>query len=165
MVNKKIKGIIVGYVRKSKEEKNVKAVSPENQRARCAEYAQARGCDFVYFEDVNKSGDNLDRRGFKSMIEFIKTHKVKCIVVWRLDRMSRNLEDYYGTIQPTLRKYNTTIASINQHFDDVFELDPMILAVYMGISAQELKNTKDRTTSTLEYRAKNGYLLGKAPIG
>ena len=94
------------------------------------------------------------------MVEFIKTHKVKCIVVWQLDRMTRNMEDYYGMVQPTLRKCNTTIASINQHFDDVFELDPMILAVYMGISAQELKNTKERTTSTLEYRARNGYLRG-----
>ncbi len=165
MANKKTKSIIVGYGRKSKEEKNVKAVSPENQKARCSEYAKARGCDFIYFQDVNKSGDNLNRPGFKSMIEFVKTHKVKCIVVWQLDRMTRNMEDYYGIIQPTLRKCSTTIASINQHFDNVFELDPMILAVYMGISAQELKNTKERTTSTLEYRAKNGYLLGKAPIG
>lgn len=167
MTNKKTKGIIIGYGRKSKEEKDVKAISPENQKACCAEYAKAKGCDFVYFEDINKSGDNLNRPGYKNMVAFIKANqnRVVCIVVWRLDRMSRSMEDYYGSIQPMLRKYSTTIASIDQHFDDVFQLDSIMLAVYMGQSEQELKNIKRRTTSTLEYRAKNGYLLGKAPIG
>ena len=165
MARTKSNGIIVGYGRKSKEDKDVKSVSPENQYSRCLEYAKSKGCEFVYFEDINKTGDNLNRPGFKNMMAFIKNNKVKCIVVWQLDRMTRNMEDYYGTVQPTLRACNTTIASVNQHFDDIFQLDPMILAVYMGISAQELKNTKDRNKTTLDYRARAGYLLGKAPVG
>lgn len=165
MSNYKGNNIIVGYGRKSREDKDKKAISPENQRAQCEMYAKARGCRFVYFEDVNRTGDNLNRTGFKEMVAFIKANNVKCIVVWQLDRLTRNLEDYFGTIQPTLRECDTTIASINQHFDNIFDLDPIILAVYMGVSAQELKTTKDRNSSTTEYRAKNGYLLGKAPVG
>lgn len=165
MIRKKSKGIIVGYARKSKEDKNAKGVSLENQKARCAEYAKSRGCDFVYFEDNNKSGDNLNRPGYRAMQAFIKTNKVVCIVLWQLDRITRNIEDYYGKILPSLRKNKTTLASINQHFDDIFKVDPMILAVYLGVSAQELKNTKDRTTTVMEYRAKSGYARGKAPLG
>lgn len=165
MVRKKSKGIIVGYARKSKEDKNAKGISLDNQRARCAEYARARGCEFVYFEDNNKSGDNLNRPGYRALQEFIKTNKVECIILWQLDRITRNIEDYYGKILPSLREHKTTIASINQHFDDVFKLEPMILAVYLGVSAQELKNTKDRTLTVMEHRAKSGYARGKAPIG
>lgn len=161
------KKIIIGYVRKSKEDKNAKAISPESQREYCYQYAIARGCEFVCFEDINKHGDNLNRPGFKALVEFIKANPdcIICIVVWRLDRISRSMEDYYGTIQPMLKKYGITIASIDQHFDDVFQLDSIMLAVYMGQSEQELRNIKRRTISTIQYRARSGYLLGKAPIG
>lgn len=161
----KNKGIIVGYGRKSREEKNNKAVSLDSQKARCREYAQSKGCNFVYFEDNNKTGDNLNRPGYKDMIAFIKSNKVECIVVFMLDRLTRNMENYFGTIQPIIRKYNTTIASTEQHFDDIFELEPMLLAVYLGISAQEQRNTKKRYKAVAEYRRKNGYVHGVAPIG
>ncbi len=165
MANKKSKGVIVGYGRKSKEDRNAKGISLDNQQAECRKYAEDRGYDFVYFEDNNMSGDNLNRPNFKKMIEYVKHNKVVCILVWKLDRITRNIEDYYGTIQPFLRKNNTTIASIKEGFYDVFELEPMILAMYIGIAAQELKNTKVRTKAVMEYRAKNGGYLGKAPIG
>ena len=162
---KKGKKIIVGYGRKSKEDKDAKGISLDNQYAECLKYAKEKGCEFVYYEDNNKTGDNLNRPEFKNMVEFIKTHKIECIVVWKLDRITRNIENYYGMIQPMLRKYNTTIASITEHFSDVFELEPMILAMYIGMAAQELKNTKKRTKSVMQYKATHGGYLGKAPIG
>ena len=165
MVQKKTKGIVVGYGRKSKEDKNAKGVSLSNQKTRCAEWAKQNGYKFVYFEDNNKTGDNLNRQGYKDMTNFVKQNDVKCIVVWKLDRLTRNIEHYYGVIQPFLREHNTTIASIEDSFDDIFKVEPMVLAVFIGMSAQELKNIKTRTKSVVEHRAKNGYALGKAPVG
>lgn len=165
MATKKSKGIIVGYGRKSKEDKDAKGISLDNQQAQIEKYAKEKEYSFVYFEDNNKSGDNLNRPAFNKMVEYIKTHKVECIVVWKLDRITRNIEDYYGTIQPLLRKCNTTIASVDEGFYDVFKLEPVILAMYVGMAAQELKNTKKRTQTVMEYRAKHGGYLGKAPVG
>ena len=116
MATKKSKGIIVGYGRKSKEDKDAKGISLDNQQAQIEKYAKEKEYSFVYFEDNNKSGDNLNRPAFNKMVEYIKTHKVECIVVWKLDRITRNIEDYYGTIQPLLRKCNTTIASVDEGF-------------------------------------------------
>lgn len=161
----KNKGIIVGYGRKSRKEKNNKAVSLDSQKDMCREYAKSKDCNFVYFEDNNKTGDNLNRPGYKDMIAFIKSNKVECIVVWKFDRISRNLEDYFGTIQPTIKKHNTTIASVSQHVDDILQLEPIVLAMYIGMSAQEQKNTKDRYKTVADYRRKNGYVHGVAPIG
>ena len=165
MTTKKTKGIIVGYGRKSKEDKNAKGISLSNQKAHCQEWAKQRGYQFVYFEDNNKTGDNLNRQGYKDMINYVKQNKIKCIIVWKLDRLTRNIEDYYGIIQPFLREHNATVASVQDHFDDIFELEPMMLAVLMGMGAQELKNIKVRTKSVMEFRAKNGGYLGKAPVG
>lgn len=162
---KKCKGVVVGYGRKSKEDKNAKGISLSNQKERCQEWAKQRGYQFVYFEDNNKTGDNLNRQGYKDMASFVKKNNVKCIVVWKLDRLTRNIENYYGIIQPFLREQRTTVASIQDHFDDIFEIEPIMLSVLMGMGAQELKNIKVRTKSVIEHRAKSGYALGKAPVG
>lgn len=162
---KKSTEIVVGYGRVSSDEQATSGLSLNNQKEQCQKWAEDKGCKFVYFEDGGKSGANLNRDGYKAMIKFINKNKVKCIILWKLDRITRNIEDYYGTIQPLLRKCDTTIASIIERFDDVFDIEPMILAVYLGISAQELKNTKVRTSAVLKHRAESGYKLGKAPIG
>ena len=159
------KGVVVGYGRKSKEDKNAKGISLSNQKSHCQEWARQRGYQFVYFEDNNRTGDNLNRQGYKDMVDFVKQNNVKCIVVWKLDRLTRNIEDYYGKIQPFLRNHNTTVASVEDHFDDIFEIEPIMLSVLMGMGAQELKNIKVRTKSVIEHRAKSGYALGKAPVG
>lgn len=165
MVAKKTKGIIVGYGRKSKEEKNVKGVSLLDQKDELQRYANDRGRTFVYFEDNNKSGDNLDRAGYKAMVEFIKTHQVERIAVTKFDRISRNPENYYGTIQPMLKKYNTTISCLRDGIEDILLAAPIVRSMFIGMAEQELSNIKSRTKNVVSYRAKNGYYLGKAPVG
>lgn len=167
MAAKKTKGIIVGYGRKSKEDRNVKNISIESQREMCMKYAESKGCDFVYFSDVNKTGDNINRPEFQKMLKFVHENKdkVQCIVTYRMDRPTRNIQDYYSVILPFLQKNDVTIACINEGFEDILKLEPMVLAVYLGMAAQELKNIKTRAKSTVEYRAKAGYALGKAPVG
>ena len=167
MTAKKTKNLIVGYGRKSKEEKGKNNLSISTQKELCEKYADDRGCKFIYFSDVNKTGDNLNRPEFQKMLEYVKQHKdnVRCIVTYRIDRPTRNIQDYYSVILPFLQKNDVTIACVQENFDDILKLEPMILAVYLGMAAQELKNIKTRAKSTTEYRARNGYALGKAPVG
>ena len=59
---KKTKEIIVGYARKSKEDKNKQNVSISAQHDLCKNYADDRHCEFVFFADVNKSGDAVKQK-------------------------------------------------------------------------------------------------------
>lgn len=165
MANKKSKGVIVGYGRKSKEERDVKGISLFDQKDELQRYAKNQCRNFVYFEDNNKSGDNLDRAGYKAMTEFLKTHQVERIVVTKFDRISRNPEDYYGTIQPMLKKYNITLSCIRDGIEDILLATPIVRSMFVGMAEQELSNIKSRTKAVMKYRAKNGGYLGKAPIG
>lgn len=167
METKKTKNLIIGYGRKSKEDKGRNNISISTQEELCKKYADDRGCKFIYFSDVNKTGDNLNRPEFQKMLEYVKKHRdrIYCIVTYRIDRPTRNIQDYYSIILPFLQRNNVTIACINEGFEDILKLEPMILAVYLGMAAQELKNIKTRAKSTVEYRAKNGYTLGKQPVG
>lgn len=158
---------VVGYGRVSSAEQASSGLSLDMQRSECEKKAQKQGYEFVYFEDKGKTGSNTNRKGLKSMLKYIKDHRneVAYVVVWKLDRLSRCMEDFYAEILKPIKKYGCTIASIMENFDDIRKVKKVLLGVYIGQAEDELDNIKDRTSSVLHNRAKNGYQLGKAPIG
>ena len=89
------------YSRKSKF--TGKGESIGNQVELCKEYVRnmfgEESVDrCVVFEDEGFSGGNLQRPDFKRMMEEVRKHKFKAIVVYRLDRISRNISDFTGLI-------------------------------------------------------------------
>ena len=44
------------------------------------------------FQDA-MSGKDTNREGFNAMVDYISTHAVDCLLVWRYDRIARNLKD------------------------------------------------------------------------
>ena len=105
MATKKTRDLIIGYARKSKEDTGRNNVSISTQQALCKKYADDRGCKFIFFSDVNKTGDNLNRPEFQKMLEYVKAHKdrIRCIVTYRIDRPTRNIQEYYSIILPFLQ--------------------------------------------------------------
>ena len=49
METKKTKNLIIGYGRKSKEDKGRNNISISTQEELCKKYADDRGCKFIYF--------------------------------------------------------------------------------------------------------------------
>lgn len=161
------KRIVVGYGRVSSAEQANSGLSLDMQHSECEKKAQKQGYEFVYFEDKGKTGSNTNRKGLKAMLKYVKEHKneVTYVVVWKLDRLSRCLEDFFAEILKPIKKYGCTIASIMENFDDISKVKKVLIGVYIGQAEDELDNIKDRTSSVLRNRAENGYKLGKAPVG
>ena len=85
------------YSRKSRY--TGKGESIGNQIDLCREYIRTHYGDAaaehaVVFEDEGFSGGNLNRPDFKKMMTAAKDRKFKAIVVYRLDRISRNIGDF-----------------------------------------------------------------------
>ena len=85
------------YSRKSRY--TGKGESIGNQIDLCREYIHTHYGDAaaehaVVFEDEGFSGGNLNRPDFKKMMTAAKDRKFKAIVVYRLDRISRNIGDF-----------------------------------------------------------------------
>ena len=77
MATKKTRDLIIGYARKSKEDTGRNNVSISTQQELCKKYADDRDCKFIFFSDVNKTGDNLNRPEFLKMLEYVKAHAHK----------------------------------------------------------------------------------------
>ena len=90
------------YSRKSRY--TGKGESIGNQIDLCREYIRTHYGDTaaehaVVFEDEGFSGGNLNCPDFKKMMTAAKDRKFKAIVVYRLDRISRNISDFSSLIE------------------------------------------------------------------
>ena len=97
--------IIAIYSRKSRY--TGKGESIGNQIDLCREYIRTHYGDAaaqqaVVFEDEGFSGGNLNRPDFKKMMTAAKERKIRAIVVYRLDRISRNISDFSSLIEELL---------------------------------------------------------------
>ena len=57
----------------------------------------------VVFEDEGFSGGNLNRPDFKRMMKAARDHQFKAVVVYRLDRISRDISDFSALIEELRR--------------------------------------------------------------
>ena len=107
------------YSRKSKF--TGKGESIGNQIELCKEYIRAHYGDdalehLVVYEDEGFSGGNLNRPDFKKMMAAAKERKFKAIIVYRLDRISRNISDFSSLIEE-LARLDVAFVSIKEQFD------------------------------------------------
>ena len=98
----KNKDCIAVYSRKSKITGKGESIGNQVELSReyiRTHYGDAYAESMVVYEDEGFSGGNLNRPDFKKMMTAAKDRKFKAIVVYRLDRISRNISDFSSLIE------------------------------------------------------------------
>ena len=156
------------YSRKSKF--TGKGESIGNQVELCKEYIRNMfGEEYVdrcvVFEDEGFSGGNLQRPDFKRMMEEVRKHKFKAIVVYRLDRISRNISDFTGLIDE-LTKLDVSFVSIKEQFDTSTPMGRAMMFIISVFSQLERETIAERIRDNMHELAKTGrWLGGNTPTG
>lgn len=156
----------VYYGRVSTEEQADKGYSIEMQKERCIEWAGSHGYEIVeFFEDKGISGSKYCKlKNLQRLNTYISKNKIDIIICWKIDRISRNIVDFYNYTYKNVKDLGMTIASV-MDFADINQIPHTGIAVLLGVATDEVENTKRRTKNTMRYRASQGYFMGKAPIG
>lgn len=165
---RKNEGQIAVYSRKSRF--TGKGESIGNQVELCREYVRnfygpgaAEGC--VVFEDEGFSGGNLNRPSFQRMMEDVRGHRFRAIVVYRLDRISRNISDFTGLIDE-LTKLDVSFISIREQFDTSTPMGRAMMFIISVFSQLERETIAERIRDNMHELAKTGrWLGGNTPIG
>lgn len=58
-------------------------------------YPDADDEDIIVFQDEGYSGKNTNREEYQEMLEMCRQEELKCIVCYKLDRLSRNTSDFF----------------------------------------------------------------------
>ncbi len=119
----------------------------------------------VVFEDEGFSGGNLKRPGFQEMMAAVRKRKFKAIVVYRLDRISRNISDFTGLIEE-LNRLEVSFVSIREQFDTSTPMGRAMMYIISVFSQLERETIAERIRDNMHELAKTGrWLGGNAPTG
>ena len=165
---RKNEDMIAIYSRKSKF--TGKGESIGNQVELCREYVRNMFGEgyvdhCVVFEDEGFSGGNLKRPAFQRMMADVRKRKFKAIVVYRLDRISRNISDFTGLIDE-LSKLDVSFVSIREQFDTSTPIGRAMMFIISVFSQLERETIAERIRDNMHELAKTGrWLGGNTPTG
>ena len=160
--------IIAIYSRKSRF--TGKGESIGNQVELCRSYIRTAFGDqyadtAVVFEDEGFSGANLNRPDFKQMMKAARDRQFKAVVVYRLDRISRNISDFSALIEE-LGRLDMDFISIRESFDTSSPMGRAMMYIASVFSQLERETIAERIRDNMHELAKTGrWLGGTTPTG
>jgi len=109
--------LTVAYCRVSTEEQAAEGYSIEGQADKLRAYAALHDLGPVtVIEEPGASGKDLERPGLQQVLGMVEQGHVAHLLVWRLDRLSRNLGDLI-LLADTLGKANVAMHSFTERLD------------------------------------------------
>ena len=159
---------IAVYVRKSKVTESGKSI--EIQREKCITLAQAQydvsADDIIIYEDKGKSGFYADRPGFRKMLSDIEKNKIKAVICYKIDRISRRTIDLLNLVQQMDQKGIAFISVSDQDLDTSTRTGKIMISLLAAIAEFERDIIAERITDNMYELAKEGrWLGGECPIG
>ena len=156
---------VVIYARKSVI--THKGDSIANQEEYCKEYAKLHlnlpaDYDYDIYEDEGKSGFYSDRPDFQRMIHDVEKRKIRAIVCYKLDRISRRMSDLTAMIN-FLNKYDCALLISSNNLNTQDANSKMMIQMLGMIAEFERDILTERITDNLSELAKDGRWMGGTP--
>lgn len=156
------------YSRKSKF--TGKGESIENQIELCKKqllykYGEDIKKQILIYQDEGFTGYNTHRPEFQKLLLDIREKKIKVLIVYRLDRVSRNVSDFCN-LKDELAKYNVDFISVTENFDTSTPMGTAMLMISSVFAQLERDTIADRIRDNMYELAKTGrWLGGNTPLG
>lgn len=121
--------------------------------------------DCVVFEDAGYSAKNTDRPDYQRMMARVRTGEFSHLLVWKIDRISRNLLDF-AAMYAELKKLGVVFVSKNEQFDTSSAMGEAMLKIILVFAELERNMTSERVSAVMLSRANDGvWNGGKVPFG
>lgn len=149
------------YVRVSKTSEDLQ--NPENQIVPLENLAEALGMEICEIYVDRTTGSTSNRPSFQRMMKDAFAMKFDVILIWSLDRFSR--EGILQTLNyiETLNNYGIRLKSLQDSWLDTKDQSTvnLMLAILSWVAKQERERIIERTNAGLERARKQGKKLGR----
>ncbi len=156
------------YIRVSTDAQREEGYSIDAQKEMLTAYCVSKGIKkYEYYIDGGFSGSNIDRPELKRLIEDVKNSKINCVLVYKLDRLSRSQKDTLYLIEDVFNPHNVDFISLNESMDTSTPLGRLMLGILSAFAQLERENIRERTSMGMKERVKEGYWMGggRVPFG
>jgi len=115
------------------------------------------------YDDGGYTGGNMDRPALKRLLADIEAGRVDCIVVYKVDRLSRSLLDF-ARIMETFEKHGVSFVSVTQQFNTNTSMGRLMLNVLLSFAQFEREIISERTRDKIAAARRKGKWSGGRPI-
>ena len=134
------------------------------QRREIGRWLDGNGIDrsqVRWFVD-KESGDTLDRKQFERLQQAIFLGEIKTVVCWKLDRLSRSLQDGINTLCDWC-KAGIRVVSVTQQLDFNGKVGKLIAAVLFAVAEMEQETRRERQAAGIAAAKEQGVYKGRKP--
>ena len=161
--------IAAGYIRVSTEEQASTGHGLEIQDRAIRSFAESQGyklIDVVSDPGVSGAKRPEERPGFQKIIELAKARKFSVLLVWKFDRLARNLLFSVTSVHDLREQYVVVLRSVTEPIDTATPMGAMIFAILASFAAEERRVITGRTVAGKKEKAsRGGFAGGAAPLG
>ncbi|OAI54116.1 hypothetical protein AYO47_03440 [Planctomyces sp. SCGC AG-212-M04] len=156
------------YTRKSTDEgleKDFNSLDAQREAGEAYVYSQTGEgwvCLPERYDDGGFTGGNLDRPALKKLIADIEAGKIDCVVVYKVDRLSRSLMDFSRLVE-VFDKHGTSFVSVTQHFNTTNSMGRLTLNILLSFAQFEREIISERTRDKMAAARKKGKWAGGPP--
>jgi|SRR5690625_138769 len=154
------------YVRVSTEEQAKEGYSISGQMKKLKAFCISQGWDVTdIYIDEGISAKNMERTQLKRMIKDVKQEKIECVLVYRLDRLTRSVLDLYKMLE-MFEKHNCKFKSATEAYDTTTAMGRMFITLVAALAQWERENMGERISFGFEEKARQGKIpMNFSPIG
>ncbi len=115
------------------------------------------------YDDGGFTGGNMERPGLKALLADISAGKVDCVVVYKVDRLSRSLMDF-ARIMGTFEPANVSFVSVTQQFNTTHSMGRLTLNILLSFAQFEREIIGERIRDKVAAQRRKGKWAGGKPV-
>src|SRR6516225_6951320 len=115
------------------------------------------------YDDGGFTGGNMERPALQRLLADIAEGKVDCVVVYKVDRLSRSLLDF-ARMMETFERHRVSFVSITQQFNSATSMGRLVLNVLLSFAQFEREIISERTRDKIAATRRKGKWAGGRPV-
>ena len=115
------------------------------------------------YDDGGFSGSNMNRPALQRLVADIRAGAVDCIVVYKVDRLSRSLIDFARIVE-TFEEHHVSFISVTQQFNTANSLGRLTLNILLSFAQFERELISERTRDKMSAARRKGKWTGGHPV-
>jgi site-specific DNA recombinase len=116
-----------------------------------------------HYDDGGFSGGTIERPALQRLMEHIAAGQVDCIVVYKVDRLSRSLMDF-ARLMKLFEQRHVHFVSVTQHFNTADSMGRLTLNILLSFAQFEREVIGERTRDKIAAARRKGQWSGGWPI-
>ncbi|MCI0333651.1 MAG: recombinase family protein, partial [Planctomycetes bacterium] len=116
-----------------------------------------------HYDDGGFTGANMVRPALRRLLADIESGRVDCVVVYKVDRLSRSLSDF-ARMMEVFEQHKVSFVSVTQQFNTATSMGRLVLNVLLSFAQFEREIISERVRDKIAASRRKGKWSGGMPL-